>query len=990
MTPATSLVRVSAAVAIAYFFAAQFGFRAAFVAEQISIVWAPTGIAQAALLIWGYRLAPVIWLAAFAANAATDTPAVTAAAIATGNMLEAVVARWLLSIIPGFNAGLKKTHDAAAFILLAVAVAPVAGALVGVTSLCTAGLEPWSRFPELWREWWIGDALGALVVGPAILAVILRDPSTRPRRVEAMVLITFTVISAAVLSGPYLVFTTGFGLLALVIFPLVIIAAVRLGQPATAIVTLCAAAVIVWSTMTGYRPFGAEAVRENLLMLDVFLAVLAGSGLLLAAATTERHVVERRRGAMYAAASVIATAPSLEVGAPELLSAISRHLGWQAGSLWLVDADESSLRCAATWAEAPEKTMAFAEVSRALRFARGVGLPGRVWELEAPAWIEDITSDPNFPRAAAARSSDLHSAFGFPIRRRHTFIGVVEFFTEAIAATDLDLLATMDSIGNQIGDFVTRKQIERAMVEQQTRTHAILETALDGIISIDQHGMVVEFNSAAEKMFGYSRTAAIGAELAELIIPPRLREQHRRGLAHFLETGTGPFIDRRVETMAVAADGREFPVEISITSVPTEPPMFTGFVRDTTERVNAERQRRGLLEAEAAARREAESANRAKDEFLATLSHELRTPLNAIVGWTRMLLEGILDEQSARRALTIIDRNAHAQAQLVTDLLDISRIVTGKLSIAVRPVDMGSVIGAAMDTVRPAADAKRITITTSLGAPMRLVNGDFQRLQQMVWNLLSNAIKFTPEGGTVNVELSEHDSRVRLRISDSGTGISPDFLPFVFDRFRQADGSATRQHGGLGLGLAIVRHVVELHGGTISAESEGAGQGAAFTIELPPVPVTSPSPRDPATVSARNRMSDRQPLTGRRVMVVEDDEDTRNLLHALLVRAGATVDQAASVDDAMHQLRARPADAVLADVGLPGRDGYALVRELRALETDASRTPVVAVTAYARPADRDEALAKGFDAYLAKPIDPRSMIELLAALTSSKTHRIES
>jgi PAS domain S-box-containing protein len=900
-------------------------------------------------------------------------------------MLEAVVARWLLSGVPGFTAALKKTYDAAAFIVIAVALAPVVGALVGVTALTATGLEPWGRYPELWREWWIGDALGALLVGPAILTVVLREPTSRPRRVETILLVSGALVGAAVLSGPYLTFATGFGLLALVIFPLVIVAAVRLGQPATTIVTLCAATVIVWNTMSGYRPFGAEAVRENLLLLDVFLAVLAGCGLLLAAATTERHNVERQRAAMYGAANVIATAPSLEVGAPELLGAIGRHLGWQAGSLWLVDTSGTSLRCAATWAAEPDKTKPFNDASTAATFARGIGLPGRVWESEAPTWIEDVTVDANFPRAAIAQAAGLHGAFGFPIRRREMLIGVVEFFTETVAATDLDLLSTMASIGNQIGDFVTRKQIERAMVEQQTRTHAILESALDAIISIDQEGVITEFNSAAEKMFGHPRAQAIGTELAELIIPPRLREQHRRGIGHFLETGSGPFIDRRIETTALATDGREFPVEVSITSVPTHPPMFTGFVRDTTERVNAERQRRGLLEAEAAARREAESANRAKDDFLATVSHELRTPLNAIVGWTRMLLEGILDEQSARRALTIIDRNAHAQAQLVTDLLDISRIITGKLSLAVRPVDMGSVIGAALDTVRPAADAKRIVISTSLGAPVRLVNGDFHRLQQMVWNLLSNAIKFTPEGGTVEVRLAEHDSKIRLRISDSGAGISPDFLPFVFDRFRQADGSSTRQHGGLGLGLAIVRHIVELHGGTAAADSAGPGKGAAFTIDLPQMPASSPSPRDPTTVSDRNRMSDRQPLSGRRVMVVEDDEDTRHLLNALLVRAGATVDQAGSVEDAMRQLRAQPVDAVLADVGLPGRDGYALVRELRALQTGAARTPVVAVTAYARPEDRDEALARGFDAYLAKPVDPRGMIELLTALTASAT-----
>jgi len=354
----------------------------------------------------------------------------------------------------------------------------------------------------------------------------------------------------------------------------------------------------------------------------------------------------------------------------------------------------------------------------------------------------------------------------------------------------------MSAIGYQMGDFLSRKQSETAVSDQQSRTRAILESALDAIISMDHRGRVTEFNGAAERMFGYPREQAIGQELASLIIPKALQGGHRTGLDTYLHTGQGPFIDRRVETTAVRSDGSEFPVEVSITRVPTVPPLFTGFVRDLTDKADAERERRARLEAELAARREAEEANRAKDEFIATLSHELRTPLNAIVGWTRMLLDGMLDEPSAKRALTIIDRNAHAQAQLVTDLLDVSRIITGKLSLNRCPIDLGSVIGAALDTVRPAADAKRIRITSTLGTT-RLTSGDFQRLQQVVWNLLSNAIKFTPEGGVVEVKLSETDTgSLRLAVTDSGVGIDPAFLPHVFDRFRQADGSSTRQHGG--------------------------------------------------------------------------------------------------------------------------------------------------------------------------------------------------
>ena len=736
MPRAARTIAIVVSVGAAYFLTAQIGFRAAFVADQISIVWAPTGIAQAALLLWGFSLAPVIWLSAFAANVTTGMPLWAAGGIAIGNTLEAVAAAWLLSRVPGFDPAFKRVYDAAAFVLIAVVSSPLLSASIGAAVLCAAAVEPWARYGELWREWWLGDALGALVVGPAILASCRAWRGTRERAAETIALVALAVAATAVLSGPY--FTSSFGspLLAIFIFPLVIVAAVRLGQPATAIVTLGAAAAIVWRTMAGYRPIGVDALYHNLLVLDIFVGTLAGSGLLLAAAMTEHRMLARRRATAYAAGSAIASTASLEIGAPKMLGAICSNLGWQAGALWLIDDDRTTLRCVATWAEDADKAAPFLDASKVMTFSAGVGLPGRVWASGAPAWIEDAVVDPNFPRAAAANAAGLHGAFCFPIRRHDEFLGVAEFFSASVAVVDLDLLTTMAGIGGQIGDFVTRKRIESEMLAQQTRTRAILDTALDAIITMDQRGCVIEFNTTAENMFGYSRAAVIGRELAALIIPPALRDHHRKGLDVYLATGKGPFIDRRVETTAVTADGVEFPVEVSITRVPTVPPVFTGFVRDTTERVNAERQRRALLDAELVARREAEAANRAKDDFLATLSHELRTPLNAIVGWTRMLLDGILDEQSARRALVIIDRNAHAQAQLVTDLLDISRIISGKLTLTLRPIDVGSVVGAALDAVRPAAAHKSIRLAPELGAPACVIIGDFYRLQQAVSNLL--------------------------------------------------------------------------------------------------------------------------------------------------------------------------------------------------------------------------------------------------------------
>ena len=969
MPQALKTSAIAASLCIAYVVTAQLGFHAAFVADQVTTVWAPTGIAQAALLLWGVRLWPAVWLGAFAANALTDIPWWAASGIATGNTLEAVATALILSRVLGFDPALRRTRDAVAFLVVAVAAATMISATAGTAILCAAGNVPWSRYPELWREWWSGDALGALIVAPAILTTFRGERQSRRRIVEAAALVLAAAIAAAALTGRF--FSPSVGEPPpFVVLPFVIVAAVRLGQPAAAWVTLGAATVTVWNTFAGYRPFGATDVHGNLLLVNAFMAVLAGCGLLLAAAITERRVLERRRAAAYAAGNVIAGASSLEEIAPRVLQAIGANLGWQAGRLWIVHSTLGKLHCVAVWADDEQIAAELLTATRDLTFARGVGLPGRTRADCTASWIESIDGHPL-----------LRGAFAFPIHYSHEVTGVAEFFSESVAGIDRDLLTTVASIGNQIGEFLGRKQIETKVSDEQTRTRAILETALDAIITMDDRGCITEFNRAAERMFGYSREQAIGRELAVLIIPKALRAGHRNGLANFLRTGEGPFINRRIDTTAARSDGREFPVEVSITKVPTVPPVFTGFVRDVTDRVNAEKERRTLLDAELAARREAEGANRAKDEFLATLSHELRTPLNAIVGWTRMLLDGMLDETNARRALAIIDRNAHAQAQLVTDLLDVSRIITGKLSLNLGPVDVGSIVGAALDTVRPAANAKRIRIASRLTGSVQLTNGDFQRLQQVVWNLLTNAIKFTPEGGLIEVELAELGTdRLRLTITDSGAGIDPAFLPHVFDRFRQADGSSTRHHGGLGLGLAIVRHLIEQHGGTACARSEGVGKGASFTVELPRLIEESIVPLTPVLRPREARRNDDRPLQGCRILVVEDDEDARQLLSTVLSGAGATVRETASVDEALGALTEEAADVIFTDIGLPGKDGYALLRELRAGESAGSQAPMAAVTAYAREEDRDSVRAAGFASHISKPVDVHIVVQTAVAL----------
>ena len=386
-----------------------------------------------------------------------------------------------------------------------------------------------------------------------------------------------------------------------------------------------------------------------------------------------------------------------------------------------------------------------------------------------------------------------------------------------------------------------------------------------------------------------------------------------------------------------------------------------------------------LYEAERAARTEAERANRSKDQFIATLSHELRTPLQAMLGWLKMLRSGRLDPRQAGRALETVERNTQAQSQLINDLLDVSRIVSGKLSMDVRQVDAGGVVEAALEAVRPMAEGAGVRLGVTLPETTVTVAAAADRLQQIVWNLLSNAIKFTPAGGAVDLSLETSSTEAIIRVRDTGRGIAPEVLPEIFERFRQADGTTTRAHGGLGLGLAIVRHLVNLHHGRVDAESPGVGQGATFTVRLPLPAQVAPMPRGSGAESAPNVFPE---LAGVRVLVVDDERDARELVHAVLARCGAEVTTAASAAEAFASLQQASHDVLLSDISMPDEDGYQLIRRVRAMhDGPRARIPAAALTAYARLEDRDAALAAGYQMHVAKPVEPAVLARVVQTLS---------
>jgi PAS domain S-box-containing protein len=516
-----------------------------------------------------------------------------------------------------------------------------------------------------------------------------------------------------------------------------------------------------------------------------------------------------------------------------------------------------------------------------------------------------------------------------------------------------------------VTDITDRKRAEGEVRAGLQRLDSILAGITDAYFAIDRQWRFLAVNRvAADTIFRRPAQELIGQPVQDLypeLLGTVLESEHRRAVGE----GKAVHFEAHSTVLQRWYEVHAYP----------QPDRLEIYLRDISDRKRAEAERDQLLERERAARLEAEAANRLKDEFLATLSHELRTPLNAIVGWAAVL-RGMALDLELRRAVETIDRNARAQSQLIEDILDVSRIVTGKLQIAVAPVDLVAVLGAALDSLRPTAAAKQIRVEVDLDPALPPVAGDARRLQQVVWNLLTNSVKFTPSGGTVTVSAARVGPQVRLQIRDTGAGIAPEFLPHVFERFRQADASTTRAHTGLGLGLAIVRHLVELHGGTVEAESAGPGQGATFRVWLPARPFPpAPAAGEPLAVAEPVR------LPGVRALVVDDDPDTLSLLVTVLRGSGAETFAAGTAAAALETFLAARPDVLVTDIGLPGQDGFSLLAAIRGLPADAGgEVPALALTAYARAEDRERALRSGFQLHLPKPVSPDALLAAIAGL----------
>jgi PAS domain S-box-containing protein len=925
------------AVTVIYLGAARLGLSLAFLHASVSPVWPPTGVAIAAVLWLGYRTSPAILLGAFLANLATGVSAATALGIATGNTLEAVSAAYLLHRFVGSRSPFGRAQDVSKFVIIAGMLSPMISATIGNMSLCLGGAASWAGFGPLWLTWWLGDGSGALVLAPLVLTWVEKSPeqwSLRRSAEAALLIASLSSVALFVFGGFFLTKVANYPLGHLTI-PLLLWAAFRFGPRGAATTTALLAGIAIWGTTRGFGPFAEQNLNESLLLLQVFVVAAAITALVLAAVVTEH---KRAQSEITFLASIVESTDDAVIGK----TLDGTILSWNKGAerIYGYAADEVVGR----------------SISLLIPSDRADDLPRILETLKQGRHIEHYET-------VRVRKD------GKQINMSLT-ISPIKDASGKIAAASMTAR-----------DITERKRAEEALRAGEDRLRAIVDNTTAFIYVKDLQGKYILMNRRGLTTLGLDWEQVQGKTDRE-IFPQEMADAYVENDRKVLEGR----IALQSEDPGIEADGRHTYLTVKFPLCDADGTAYAicGISTDITDLKRVEEEREQLLLREQAARTEAEAANQAKDEFLALVSHELRTPLNAIVGWVDILLKSGHDEALTARALQVIKRNADLQVRIIEDILDVSRIIVGKLQLEMRPVEITGIIQAALAAAQPMADAKSIRLHQLLAPIADPVSGDTQRLQQVAWNLLSNAIKFTPAGGQVEMTLQQIGSNVQITVSDTGEGIPKEALPHIFDRFRQADSSSTRKHGGLGLGLAIVRHLAELHGGTVEAYSAGEGQGAVFTVTLPCVTAAAEFVDE-----SEGGLADRASvLSGLRILVVDDDSDSREVLADLLALRGAEAKSAATAREALQVISEWKPDVLISDIGMPDEDGYDLIRKVRTLESmDGRHVPAIALTGYAGREDGERALSAGYQFHLAKPVDPNGLVNVIASFVRKNGER---
>jgi two-component system CheB/CheR fusion protein len=916
-------------VAAAYFASAKLGLGLAVLAPQVSAVWPPTGLALAAVLLLGYRIWPAIAVGAFLANLTSQEPAATAAIIAAGNTLEALAGAWLLRR-SGLRPELDRLRDVFALVLLAAAVSTTLSASLGVVGLGLGGVVPWNQAATLWSVWWLGDAMGALVVAPLLLVWATARPRLGWRRLGELAALLAVLVGVGVLVFSGVAVRTPDRALAYAVFPLVIWAALRFGQPGATLVTAATSLMAIGGTFRSGGPFAAAGPHEGLVLVQVYLAVVAATGLVLGAAIAERDRAERRR---LEAARQAQLRLEEEIG---LRRAIERSVPAGVAAVDL----------------AGRQTYVNPAFTRLLGWSEeellGAEPPFVYWPAEEREAIQ---------AALDATLSGDERSFQLRFRRRdgERFDALVEI------APQLDGEGVGTGWVASITDISEQMRTARALRLGEQRYRSLVAASAQVVWKTTPEGEVAEPLPTWQAFTGQSPEETMGRGWLAMLHPDD-RAATARVWQHSLATSTAHATEFRVR----AADGGWRHVLGRAVPVLEEDGRlreWVGTLTDITERKQLELELRQRAE-------ELVEADRSKDEFLAMLAHELRNPLAPIRNALHLLEAGGAVAAGGERLLATVERQVGHLGRLVDDLLDVSRITRRQIVLRREPLDLREVVGRAVEAVRPQMTAARRELSVELPEEALAVEGDDVRLEQVVANLLGNAVKYTDPGGGIRLALEREGEGAVLRVADDGVGMPADLLPRIFDLFAQGDHSLARSRGGLGIGLTLVRRIVELHGGTVEASSAGPGAGSELVVRLPLGHAA------PAEVAPRRawRASAASPLE---VLVVDDHVDAAESLAEVLRLEGHAVRVAHDGPGALVAVGDRRPHAVLLDLGLPGMDGYEVARRIRE-DPGLDDVLLVALTGYGRDEDRSRSRESGFEHHLVKPVDLGTLHGVLA------------
>ena len=998
-----SLLRAGA-LAVCYFLVAKASLLLATPPGYATAVWPPSGIALAALLLYGVRVWPGVWLGALLANA-TITPSLgLAAAIATGNTLEATVGALLAQRLLDPQHEFPRAESVFRFAMVA-ALAAVVAASTGVSSLELSGRLPSDAWFENWYTWWLGDFTGIIVVAPLLLAWLGagRQQLLRGHPLEVVTFAgLFSVAFAAIFALGWWVGTDIARSLIFLVIPFMAWAGCRFDQRTVTASILVATSVAVWATINHLSPFQFASHNEALLTLLAFTSTVALMGLVLSALTRESREaldtlrrgseqleatvadrtqdlastnrdlsrdiaekerlalglarVERIRAAQIRVTTALLDASSLEQAIEGAMRSICEDLGWAIGQTWLVEPDAQTLRLTSSW---PAEESALVAHSHAVRPKRGEGLPGRCWQRGGIVWVEDVLEDPEFLRKRGARDAGLQGAVAFPLIAGTQVLGVMEFFSHARQTPQTELVHMLSIVGHQLGEYIVRNRAQLLLRQSEERFRVLVQGVKEyAIFMLEPDGRVATWNPGAERIKGYRADEIIGVHFSRFF-PPEDLLVDKAGLDLAAPTRLGQV---QGEGWRLRKDGSRFWANTVVTALHDQNGRLRGFAKVTRDMSDRKR-----LEA-------LEEAGRHTREFLATLAHELRNPLAPIRNAVSVMRMRKLVDPQLRALRDIIGRQVEHLARLVDDLFDVSRITTGKVVLQRKPIDATSAVAHAIECVRPFIDVRKQNLELDLSDEPIMVHGDLTRLSQVVQNLLHNAAKYTPPGGRIALSLRREDDSAVIHVQDNGIGIAPALLPKVFDLFLQGENPADPADGGLGIGLTLVRGLVDLHGGSVSASSNGPGRGAEFVVRIPCLPASDVATLPPPPGVASESPGQREK---RRILVVDDNRDSAESMALLFQLSGHQTWLAFDGPTAVSLAAEHSPDTVVLDIGLPGMDGYQVAAKLRELP-QTSDSLLIALTGYGQEEDRRQSRAAGFSEHFVKPVNPEALFRAMA------------